>query len=67
MSHVDATTALSLYRHFCAQTEGVLEYLTVARKLENILNVPIPNLKHVGGPLSLVGFKTSANYLCLDS
>lgn len=53
MSHVDATTALSLYRHFCAQTEGVLEYLTVARKLENILNVPIPNLKHA--PVSLAG------------
>ncbi|KAG8926056.1 hypothetical protein FRC00_003318 [Tulasnella sp. 408] len=53
MSHVDATTALSLYRHFCSQTEGVLEYLTVARKLENILNVPIPNLKHA--PVSLAG------------
>ncbi|KAG9050414.1 hypothetical protein FS837_005487 [Tulasnella sp. UAMH 9824] len=53
MSHVDATTALSLYRHFCSQTEGVLEYLTVARKLENMLNVPIPNLKHA--PVSLAG------------
>ncbi|KAG9013744.1 hypothetical protein FRB90_005749 [Tulasnella sp. 427] len=53
MSHVDATTALSLYRHFCEQTEGVLEYLTVARKLENMLNVPIPNLKYA--PVSLAG------------
>ncbi|KAK0202746.1 ANTH domain-containing protein [Desarmillaria ectypa] len=53
MSHVDAKEALSLYRHFCQQTEKVVEYLGVAKKLLNILNVPVPNLKHA--PVSLAG------------
>ncbi|KAJ3928136.1 MAG: ANTH domain-containing protein, partial [Lentinula lateritia] len=53
MSHVDAEQALALYRHFCKQTERVVEYLGVAKKLQNILNVPIPNLKHA--PVSLAG------------
>lgn len=48
MSHVDAEQALAIYRHFCKQTELVVEFLGVAKKLQNILNVPIPNLKHVG-------------------
>ncbi|TFK51899.1 ANTH-domain-containing protein [Heliocybe sulcata] len=53
MSHVDAERALSLYRHFCKQTERVVEYLSVAKKLQNLLNVPIPNMKHA--PVSLAG------------
>ncbi|KAF8259307.1 ANTH domain-containing protein [Lactarius quietus] len=53
MSHVDAEQALSIYRHFCKQAEFVVEYLGVAKKLQNLLNVPIPNLKHA--PISLVG------------
>jgi hypothetical protein len=48
MSHVDAKEALAIYRHFCTQTERVVEFLGVAKKLQNLLNVPIPNLKHVG-------------------
>jgi hypothetical protein len=48
MSRIDAKDALSIYRDFCKQTERVVEYLGVAKKLQNILNVPIPNLKHVG-------------------
>ncbi|KAF8909303.1 ANTH domain-containing protein [Gymnopilus junonius] len=51
MSHVDAGEALKIYRHFCKQTEYVVEYLGVAKKLQNLLNVPIPNLKHA--PVSL--------------
>ena len=47
MSHVDAEQALAIYRHFCKQAEYVVEYLGVAKKLQNLLNVPIPNLKHV--------------------
>lgn len=47
MSHVDAEQALNLYRHFCKQTERVVEFLGVAKKLQNLLNVSIPNLKHV--------------------
>ena len=49
MSHVDAETALDVYQRFCRQTEKVVDYLSVAKKLENLLNVPIPNLKHVSG------------------
>jgi hypothetical protein len=50
MSHVDAEAALSLYRRFCKQTERVVEYFSVAKKLQNLLNVSIPNLKHVRLP-----------------
>lgn len=48
MSHVDAESALSIYRKFCRQTEKVMEYLAIAKKLQNLLNVPVPNLRHVG-------------------
>ena len=47
MSHIDAQEALAIYKHFCKQTESVVEYLGVAKKLQNLLNVPIPNLRHV--------------------
>ncbi|KIY43090.1 ANTH-domain-containing protein [Fistulina hepatica ATCC 64428] len=53
MSHVDAVEALKIYRNFCKQTELVVEYLAVARKMENILNVSIPNLRYA--PVSLAG------------
>ncbi|KAI0339459.1 ANTH-domain-containing protein [Trametopsis cervina] len=53
MSKIDAQEALALYRHFCKQTERVVEYLGVAKKLQNLLNVPIPNLRHA--PVSLAG------------
>ncbi|VDB99917.1 unnamed protein product [Peniophora sp. CBMAI 1063] len=59
MSHVDAEQALAIYRHFCKQAEYVVEYLGVAKKLQNLLNVPIPNLKHA--PVSLV--KSLEEYL----
>ena len=54
MSKVDATEALRLYRRFCKQAEKVVEFLGVAKKLENLLNVPIPNLKHVRSSLPAV-------------
>lgn len=47
MSHIDAKEGLTIYRHFCKQTEHVTEYFGVAKKLQNLLNVPIPNLRHV--------------------
>ncbi|OSX63827.1 hypothetical protein POSPLADRAFT_1179445, partial [Postia placenta MAD-698-R-SB12] len=53
MFRSDAEEALNLYRHFCKETERVVEYLGVAKKLQNILNVPIPNLRHA--PVSLAG------------
>lgn len=48
MSKFDAKDALGIYRHFCNETERVVEFLGVAKKLQNLLNVPIPNLRHVG-------------------
>ena len=45
---MDANEALTIYRHFCKQTDLVVEYLGVAKKLQNLLNVPVPELKHVG-------------------
>ncbi|KAJ7078249.1 hypothetical protein C8R44DRAFT_895988 [Mycena epipterygia] len=53
MPHTDATEALAIYRHFCTQAEHVVEYLGVARKLQNLVDVPVPNLKHA--PVSLPG------------
>ena len=47
MSHVDASTSLKIYKRFCVQTEKVVAYLGVAKKMQNIINVSIPNLKHV--------------------
>ncbi|KAG8808351.1 hypothetical protein FRC18_005075 [Serendipita sp. 400] len=47
MSAVDAEQSLEIYKSFCTQTEGVVEYLSIARKLSNLLNVPVPNLRHV--------------------
>jgi phosphatidylinositol-binding clathrin assembly protein len=52
MSKVDATEAFSIYKQFIAQTDKVVDYLSVVRKLHNIVNVPVPNLKHA--PTSLV-------------
>ncbi|KAG8916103.1 hypothetical protein FRC02_004227, partial [Tulasnella sp. 418] len=53
MSYFPATAALGLYSHFCIQTKKVVDHLGIARKPENILNVPIANLKHA--PVSLAG------------
>ena len=47
MSQIDAKEALAIYKNFCKQTERVVEYLGVAKKLQNLLNVPVPNLRHV--------------------
>jgi phosphatidylinositol-binding clathrin assembly protein len=46
MSAIDAEQSLAIYKSFCTQTEGVVEYLSIARKLSNLLNVPVPNLRH---------------------
>ena len=54
MSHSDATVALKIYKLFCRDTEKVVAYFAVAKKLVNILNVQIPNLKHVSRPVNLL-------------
>ncbi|KAF8605957.1 ANTH-domain-containing protein [Ceratobasidium sp. AG-I] len=59
MSQVDAQNALKIYQHFCKQTERVVNYLGVAKKLENVLTVQIPNLRHA--PVSLA--KTLEEYI----
>lgn len=54
MSHSDATTSLKIYKHFCKETEKVVTYLGIAKKMQNVLNVQVPNLKHVRDTLVLV-------------
>ncbi|EIW71887.1 hypothetical protein TREMEDRAFT_41409 [Tremella mesenterica DSM 1558] len=52
MSKLDATESFQIYKSFIKQTDRVVDYLAVARKLHNIVNVPVPNLKHA--PTGLV-------------
>ena len=52
MSKPDATESFEIYKSFIKQTDKVVDYLGVARKLHNVVNVPVPNLKHA--PTSLV-------------
>ncbi|KIR31630.1 ENTH domain-containing protein [Cryptococcus deuterogattii MMRL2647] len=52
MSKVDATDSFEIYKSFIKQTDKVVDYLSIARKLHNVLNVPVPNLKHA--PTGLV-------------
>lgn len=52
MSKSDATEAFSIYKSFIKQTDRVVDYLGMARKLHNVVNIPVPNLKHA--PTGLV-------------
>ena len=52
MSKSDARDSFEIYKSFIKQTDRVVDYLSVARKLHNIVNVPVPNLKHA--PTGLV-------------
>ncbi|WVQ83725.1 hypothetical protein IAT38_005869 [Cryptococcus sp. DSM 104549] len=52
MSKVDAKDAFDIYKSFIKQTDRVVDFLGVARKLHHVLNVPVPNLKHA--PTGLV-------------
>ncbi|WVF67385.1 hypothetical protein IAT40_002141 [Kwoniella sp. CBS 6097] len=52
MSKVDATDAFDIYKSFIKQTDRVVDYLGIARKLHHVVNVPVPNLKHA--PTGLV-------------
>jgi len=52
MTKTDARDSFDTYKSFIKQTDRVVDYLGVARKLHNIVNVPVPNLKHA--PTGLV-------------
>jgi hypothetical protein len=52
MSKSDASESFDIYKSFIKQTDRVVDYLGVARKLHNVVNVPVPNLKHA--PTGLV-------------
>ncbi|WWC92002.1 uncharacterized protein L201_006956 [Kwoniella dendrophila CBS 6074] len=52
MSKIDATESFDIYKSFIKQTDRVVDYLGVARKLNHVVNVPVPNLKHA--PTGLV-------------
>lgn len=52
MSKVDATESFEIYKSFIKQTDKIVDFLAMARKLNNVINVPVPNLKHA--PTSLV-------------
>lgn len=52
MSKYDATEAFDIYKSFIKQTDRVVDYLGIARKLHHVVNVPVPNLKHA--PTGLV-------------
>jgi hypothetical protein len=52
MSKPDATEAFDIYKSFIKQTDKIVDYLGIARKLQNVVNVPVPNLKHA--PTGLV-------------
>lgn len=47
MAKTDAEEALGIYKAFCKQNDRVVEYLNAARRLHHIIDVPVPNLKHV--------------------
>lgn len=46
MSRPDAERALNIYKTFGAQTEQVVQYLSVARQYESSTRLEVPRLKH---------------------
>lgn len=51
MSKPDAERALSIYKRFVTQTDGVIVFMSLARSLESVTRLEIPNLQHA--PTSL--------------
>jgi hypothetical protein len=47
MEYEQATEALSVYKSFARQTERVVEYLEMARKMQYAVQINIPKMKHV--------------------
>ncbi|ORY86263.1 ANTH domain-domain-containing protein [Protomyces lactucae-debilis] len=51
MSKPDAERALKIYKTFVEQTDGVIVFMSLARSLESVTRLTIPNLQHA--PTSL--------------
>lgn len=51
MSHFDAERALDIYKMFTKDMDEVVEYLSLARRLESSTKLSVPNIKHA--PTSL--------------
>ncbi|KAF9926484.1 hypothetical protein FBU30_003955 [Linnemannia zychae] len=59
MSKDQARLGLQIYKTFAEQTTKSVEYFSVAKRMENVIHISIPQLKHA--PLSLV--RTLEDYL----
>ncbi|KAF9960388.1 hypothetical protein BGZ65_012385, partial [Modicella reniformis] len=59
MSKEQARHGLKIYKIFAEQTTKSVEYFSVAKRMENVIHINIPQLKHA--PLSLV--RTLEEYL----
>lgn len=51
MSKPDAERSLAIYKRFVQQTDGVIIFMSLARSLESVTRLEIPNLQHA--PTSL--------------
>jgi len=47
MPKTDAQEALSIYKAFVKQNDKVVDFLNTAKRLKSVLDVPVPNLRHV--------------------
>jgi hypothetical protein len=47
MSKPDAKESLDIYKKFAKQTEAVIDYLSMAKRLQRDLEIDIPVGKHV--------------------
>jgi len=47
MTKEQARQGLKIYKTFAEQTSKTVEYFSVARRMENVIHINIPQLKHV--------------------
>jgi len=60
MSKYDAKDSLEIYKTFAKQTEAVVDYLNIAKKLQAALQINIPALKHVSQRLVHIIYQVSS-------
>lgn len=56
MSKPDARESLDIYKKFAKQTEAVIDYLSMAKRLQRDLEIDIPVGKHVRQPAINISF-----------